>query len=823
MFKWLATFVSRHWLLILAAWVIVPAVICWFAPRWDDVAQDGDFAYLPARMTSSRAGKLVAEAFPDQKSKSEVVLVVARRGGKLRAEDYAVADRLAVSYAPKEGVESPVTDVWSYDEPVLGRKLISALGPNGQAVLVMLHIKNELMVIDNIPLVLRIFKDFDAMRQEPAFPKGLELGVTGSAAIGSEMLVAMGESIKNTEMTTIAMVVLILLLVYRAPGLVVVPLLAIGVSFVVSTNMIAIFAQWSQHSGWLDYRVFKTSKIFIVVILYGAATDYCLFLIARYREELEHGLSPADAIREALGRTGHAVTASAMTTILGLGAMIFADFGKFSNGGPTIAVSLVVALLACITAAPALLCGAGSLVFWPFGVGPQKKGRLRIFSRRASAAPARPGLPARFWERLAHLIVTRPGTIIITAFILLCLPAYAGFHVPITYDLLSQMKSDRVSVRGTRLLEQFFPTGETGPIMVLAFDTGLDFSSDAQRQQISLLTREFYKFTYTDSHGLETHPILSVRSLTNPLGDAPGAFSPFTPAGRRRMAAVNHPRTKAMFLAAAPGYAGHVVRFDLICQYDPFSHESTRLLGAIDERLKALSRDPASNWRGTSFDFAGTTAGIRDLEEVNTSDTLRIGVLVSLAVLGVLIFLLRRPLVSCYLIFTVLVGYFVSMGITKLFFMWLFGPSFQGLDWQLPLFLFVILVAVGEDYNIYLVTRVFEEQKRLGPLEGLRYAVVRTGGIITSCGVIMAGTFASMLSGTLLSMYELGFSLALGVLLDTFIIRTILVPAFLALWARWFPDKCRLESQPEPLRGPHFDPSASPAFNPLPDADRMVG
>lgn len=778
MFAGLARSVSRWWWVVLIGWIALAVAIRAAAPRWDDVTNDGDFAYLPPAMTSVQGAQLLEAAFPEVLARSQVIFVLARRNGLLQSADYAVADHLVAQFQPDETGQGPILSVVGPRAEVIGEKLLSPAGPQGQSLLVLVQLRNEFMAIGNMEFMGRVHEVLDAVRANPAFPQGLELGLTGSAAVGSDMLFSAEESIRNTEWATILLVILILLAVYRAPGLIAVPMLTIVASLVVAMGAVAALAQWSEASNWLDFKIFTTTRIFVVVILFGAGTDFCLFLIARYKEELQRGLSSSAAVARALTNVSGAIAASAMTTILGLGAMAFADFGKFRYSGPAIALCLAVNLAASLTLAPALLRAGGRWVFWPF-LSPSKSDRPQENAD---------GLAHRFWSGLGRAILARPGLILVGSVLLMAPLAVQGGKIEVTYDFLSELQPDRPSVQGTRLLRRYFPAGETGPVTVLAYleAGGLEDSGEL-REKLKQLSQLLYSLQYEQSDGTVVRPITGVRSLVEPLGEPPARFGFFD--GVRKGILRGHQRTKDMYLAQSPQYAGRVTRLDLVTLYDPFSRESLRLLDALDDYFAEISQAPASAWQGTEFYYTGTTAGIRDLELVTTGDLSRIQQLVPLAVLIVLVVILRRPAVSIYLILTVLFGYFVSIGATDLLFRVLNGDAYHGLDWKVPVFLFVILIAVGQDYNIYLVTRVQEEQRRRGIVEGLRVGLLRTGGIITSCGVIMAGTFASMIFGTLQAVVQLGVALSLGVLLDTLVIRTVLVPAFLRIWDRWSPPR----------------------------------
>ena len=702
----------------------------------------------------------------------------------------------AESVLPSDAGRLPLVDIWSWRDDFFGSKLTSR---DKHVRLIVTQLSNEFMAVDNIQVLAIIERELEPVRAQLLIHTrpGLVVAQSGSAAVGADLLRSAAASIKNTELVTMVMVILFLACIYRTPLLVIVPLITLLVSLLVSTGVVALLTQLASVPGfhWAQVKVFSTTKIFIVVILFGTGTDFCLFLIARYKEELRHHTTHAEAVAAALTHVGGALMASAMTTVLGLGMMIFADFGKFHYSGPIIGLCLAITLATCVTLTPALMRGLGRYLFWPFGSGVPAQAEGRAADTATDSEPH--GMFAAFWNLLARLVVKRPGLILVVCVVVMLPWASYGAWCAndVTYDFLAGLPMSSPSRIGAEILRRHFPIGEGGPVTVLVRREQAQFETPEGRDRIREL-----------ADALHMPGVSTVRSAEDPLGDYAPGEKPGIASDRGRTLRIlrAHPRTKSIFVAQAPELVGSVARFELILEHDPFSLEAIHVVDEVQTKLHRLAEAPKSFWHGTEFALTGTTAAIRDLRQVTRRDNVLIQILVVLAVFLVLLVLLRRPIVCIYMMLTVLFSYYVTMGITSLVFQLTYGDSYQGLDWKMPLFLFVILVAVGQDYNVYLATRVFEEQQRLGPFAGLHRALVRTGGIITSCGVIMAGTFISMTSaawpellpdgwfiswrssvGPVRSMVETGFALALGVLLDTMVVRPLLVPAFLALLCRW--------------------------------------
>lgn len=855
-------------------------------------------AYMKRRKVLELAFPGLIHPIPSERTASQAVVVLERPDGPLTADDLDWFDRIAAECTPEKLPHLPLVSQWSHNTPVLGDKLVSE---DRQAALIVLGASTEFMEVRNRDILKALGELVDRYRKDPEKPAGLELGVSGSAAIGGDMIASAAESIANTEVATIALVLLMLIVVYRSPLLVMLPILTIGVSVFTSFQLCALLAIAPP----IDFRVFTTSKVFIVVILFGAGTDFCLFLIARYREHLDGGMERGAALRDAVGQVGHVLAASAMTTVLGLGVMVFASFGKYRYSGPTIGVCLLVALVACLTLAPALLQLFRGAVFWPFRH--VQHAAATSVGAAAIASEERLADPNGLWRRLTAPIASHPGWVLALTVLALLPLAWKSREVGVTFDLVSDLRADRRSVEGTTMLGRHFPKGDHGPVAIIArvkphaplvwkhaaalarrpvsqphrissqraFREGIlagpGLDSRMGRQQIAELTKKLYELrepiapanpapaaqaglasVATGLASAHQDPaaavqeaveeadddpadeaegdqkkrkfvgVADVRSLSEPLGGTPGVRHLFSVHEWKKFATLRHRLTKDRYLSPVPELRGKTTRFEVILAHDPFSREAMNWVGRIDALLQAESADPKSPWHRAEFDLAGVTATLRDLDAVTASDLRLLQPLVVIVVLAVLIVLLQDFVVSAYLMASVLFSYYVTIGLTWVVYQALAGEHFVGLDWKVPLFLFVILVAVGMDYNIYLITRVVEEQARFGPIEGIRRAVVLTGGIITSCGVIMAGTFVSMMTGSLQSLSQLGFALSFGVLLDTLVVRTFLVPAFLVLWQRHVRSRFAPPADPDsPPRGrghapqphPHEDhtPTNSPA------------
>ncbi|MCA9038812.1 MAG: MMPL family transporter [Planctomycetaceae bacterium] len=826
---------------MIPLWVASFLLLAQFAPPFKSVLREGEFAFLPPDSPSLEGERLLAEAFPQIKTASQVVIVANRNsnGEELRKEDKTFlteklvprleelvsdeggyAESLATvetdstdtspveesenepaaetssesepaGSAESENPQSDVTEPLSSEEKTSERSLISRIktfedrfiGPlliseDKQAALVIIEFSTEFLDKRSFPTIEKIESIVSELQSEK--PEGLQLSLSGSSTVGRDIIEAAQQSASATELWTVLLVVILLILIYRAPFLALIPLITVYIATNFALKFLALLA------GWNIIGLFNGVEIYVTVVLYGAGVDYCMFLISRYSEELDAGNSMDEAMEKTLGSVGSALAASAGTTICGLAMMAFAEFGKFHQAGIAMSLSLVFVLAAAITFAPALLLFAGRWAFWP-----------QVYSERikSSAGWVSPtSVIARlfeaqwiqaFWDWVGQLILRRPATIWLATIGLMApfaLISIVWYH-NLSYGLLSELPDENTSVQGAEAVQEHFPAGTIGPVTLLVKKNALDFALDDEIVLEDLVNN---LNEVKDQFG-----IIDVRALTQPLGEKHAGEAPEADTFLARGTLKN--RVQKYYIGDADQnqgetneeqIGGNVARIEILFNKDPFSRFSIDQLNEFEQALTQKGPKgllPEEFQQETELHLIGPPASIRDLKNVTRGDQFLIHVLVICGVLLVLIMLLKRIAISVYLIFTVFISYLATLGLTFVLF-WSFDPvNFTGLDWKVPIFLFTILIAVGEDYNIYLIARINEEQRRHGTVQGIIVALSKTGSIISSCGIIMAGTFSSLMAGSLTGMHQLGFALAFGVLLDTFIVRPILVPAYLVM------------------------------------------
>jgi putative drug exporter of the RND superfamily len=725
MFRRLGTFVSRYPLQVIAAWIVVMVAVLATAPKLSDVVNSSQGAYLPSDTNSQRANAILRQAFPQSFARSTAVLVLT---GPQAARRAAVADYSA--FSAHQLSPRPFTVASDSLTPELRGVLDSR---DGAATLIALGWQQEDSSVapGNSVANLRAYITAHPYR-------GVTAKVTGDVAINKDYQEQVNNSTNITTIATIILVLAILLVVFRSVVLLVVPLLTIGISVVISSGVVAFL-------GTHGLVVSSNTPIFMIVLLAGAGTDYCLFLASRFREQLLAGHDPAEAIGFTMTHVGAAIASSAAAVILGIGGMVFARFGLFNTTGPAVAVGVAITLVAALTLTPSLLRLLGPRAFWP--------SRMRATG------------PAPFWRGVGRMVSTRPLAVVVGLLVLLLPLNLAVLKTGQTFNFLGDLGTNVEARAAFSTVETHFGAGNALPATLV-------INAPASLRDVAGLTR----LDALNARLIAMPGIGSVQGPTRP-GGQPIPFQSFA--------------KPAIAAALAHGLSadGRVAQYTLTTTLDPYSQQARAVLQAV--RATAQAAFPSAQVQSS-----GATVQVTDIQDVIGSDLIRIAILVLGGIFLVLVLLLRAVVQPIYLLLTVLLSLGATVGATTIVFQGLDAQS--GLVFWVPFLILTMLIGLSTDYNILLISRVCEEASRtLDYRAAVATAVERTGGIIATCGLVLAGSFGTLMLASVTGLRELGFAVAFGVMLDTLLLRTMLVPALVVLVGRRS-SKVRLSAEVDP-------------------------
>ncbi len=728
MFARFGAFIARHPVPWVIGWFVLTGVLVAVAPPHERLLRSEPDSLLPYDAPNNRAFDFLLKAFPDSASRSQII-TVCYRAPRLTKEDRAFMRELAhrIVEANEEQIaehgEQYAWQIRSPDlQPFLANKLISR---DKQVGLILVNLPTNFVTMRANLAVETVERFGRAMK-----PEGLVFEVTGSAGVGRDYVRGARRALDRTMWVTVVAVMIILAVVYRAPLAALVPLLSIGLSVIGAFQVLGLLAT----IGW---PVSSIEKMFTVVLLFGAGTDYALFWISRYREERLGDTDYVEACARAMGSVGPAIVASASTIILGLAMMMAADFVLSHNAGKVLGIVLALALAASLTLVPALVVLSGDRLFWP------------------SQVTARGVIGQRnLWPRLGRLVVTRPGTVLLATFAVMAVPIWTALHMHFRYDTIAELPDGASSERGAHMAEEHFPPGEAYATTLVVHHPSL-VDGSAARKLSARLTADL----------LAIEGVTDVRGLTEPLG----VHETVRDLGRLlRLAARD--RVTQEYLSLEPP----AMRLEFVTRYEPFVDEAMALVSTAKQRATALSQEMLGE--DAEVYACGLTPYMIDIRDYSSADHKRVSVLVVGVILLIVVALIRDLPLSIFMLTATLTTYLATLGITEWVFVGLLGQ--EGVDWKAKLFLFVIIVAVGQDYNIFLASRLFQESESFDRREATERAVVRTGSIISSCGVIMAATLGSLMASGLKLMEQLGFAMSAGILIDTFLVRPLLIPSF---------------------------------------------
>jgi len=530
------------------------------------------------------------------------------------------------------------------------------------------------------------------------------LHITGPAAIAKDTLDLFTRADIVLLLSTVGIIFILLIVIYRSPFLALIPLLAAGVVYQVVNQILGIM-------GKAGVLLSSQTISIMTILLFATVIDYSLFIFSRFREELKQNEDKHEAMKLAMRSVGTPIFYSAATILAAMLILFFAQFGDYRNFAPTFSAAVIVVMFAAVTLVPSLFTIFGRRSFWP------KIPRVGDEHIKENA----------MWSKVGRFVTRKPVFSIVAVGLFLIVSALNMANIEYEFDMIKSFPDDMPSRIGYEILEDKFEKGDLAQTTVL-FESKEAISEDKQIELRDALAKQ---------------PLVSNVRLGEVAEDQ------------------------------------KAVTYAMTFSENPYSQETMDALESIREDASNIIKDLDLNGK---LYFAGETAAANDDRSINNRDLVLIVMLETIFIFAILIFLTRSFRLPVYMMGTILISFLGALGLglflTNLFF------DIDTISNRVPVYAFVFLVALGIDYNIILVSRFMEEREKFPIKQAIERAVSTTGGVISSAGLILAATFAVLMTQPIQVLFVFGFIVAVGILIDTFIIRGILLPSLLVLFEK---------------------------------------
>ena len=707
----------------IVLWFLIIGAVSSIAPSLSEVTTNEQEEFLPVGAESVAALNLRTEKFPA--ADGIPALVVFQSDDSIELNQ---AIERFTEIIRSENVPDSIISILSPSESVAAQQ--SLISSDGSTAMV-------IATLGGNPSEPEFSAAVDWLSDQASQTGGnvqIDTAVTGPAGIISDA-VKVFESIDiRVTLATVGLVFVLLLIIYRSPVLAIVPLVVLGSALTLAQSFAALLSQ--QFDLPLNGQV----TAIMSVLVFGAGTNYALFIVSRYREELVLDNNKWSAMRVTMSNIGPSIAGSAGTTIVAMLALTFASFGSFRSLGPMLAIAIFVVLLSGLFVMPAVIALFGKWAFWP-----------RPLIQQSSVKTD------GIWYGVGRLVSRKPRMIFGITMIGIVIATLPSWTIIPSFNFIDGFPDDAESKRGYVLLADSFPEGQLAPTEIF-----IETSDSAITDRLEAV--EEFSATIAGTPG-----IYRVSGPTRPFGVT------MEPVEAMKFGA-------ARFISAD----GSTARVEVLMEGDPYSRDS---LDLVQEMRLLADASEFGDTNGARVLIGGESAIQADTKASIDADIKWLAPVSLIAIFLVLVLLLKSIMAPIYLVFSVIVSFGATFGLSVLAFQQIFSHS--GVAYANGVWMFIFLVALGADYNIFVMSRIREATKKEGFRDGITTAVGRTGGVVTSAGIILAGTFAVLTTLPLRDIFQLGFAVMLGVLIDTFIVRALLVPSMAAILGElsWWPRK----------------------------------